>query len=343
MKSSSLRRLLVLALVVAVVAAGLVGARMLRSRGTELRAEFASSVGLYPGSDVQILGVPVGKVTKVEPGPDHVLVTMRLDHGRKVAADTKAVVVAPTLVSDRFVQLTEPYDGGRALADGATIKQTAVPVEIDQLYRSMVDISTELGPQGANKDGALTRFLEAVAANLKGQGADINTMLTEFGKASATMSGVGDKFFATIAHLDRLNSTLLSHDRGVADANRQFASVADYLAADRDDLALAVDNLGQALGRLDGFIKDNRTQLRRSVQKLEGPTQVLVKQRRSLEEAVADIPLALQNFLKAYDPTSNTVEGRGGLQELTVWSRDGLTARTKNAPPVLLEPQGGER
>jgi phospholipid/cholesterol/gamma-HCH transport system substrate-binding protein len=335
---------MVLALAAVVAATGLVGARMLRAPGLEIRAEFASSVGLYPGSDVQILGVPVGRVTRVQPGPDHVLVTMRLDRGRRVGADTRAVVVAPTLVSDRYVQLTEPYDGGRALADGATITRTAVPVEIDQLYQSMVDISTQLGPRGANKNGALTRFLQAVAANLEGRGSAINTMLREFGKASATLSGVDDPFFATIEHLDALNSTLLEHDSGVADANRQFAAVTDYLAADRDDLSRAVDNLGRALGDLHGFIRDNRAALRSSVRRLQGPTRLLVEHRRSLEEAVADIPLALQNFLRAYDPGSNTVQGRGNLNELTVWSRDGLSGRTsKQAPPVLVPGTGGAR
>ncbi|GAA3661420.1 MCE family protein [Nocardioides ginsengisoli] len=344
MTSSTPRRLLVLALVAVVAATGLVGVRMLRASGLEIHAEFASSVGLYPGSDVEILGVPVGRVTRVEPGPEHVLVTMRLDRGRRVGADTKAVVVAPTLVSDRYVQLTEPYDGGRALADGATITQTAVPVEIDQLYQSMVDLSTELGPRGANKDGALTRFLQAVAANLKGQGGDINTMLREFGKASATLSGVDDPFFATIDHLEALNATLLDHDSGVADANRQFATVAASLAADRDDLSRAVDNLGRALAGLHDFVRDSRAQLRRSVQRLQGPTQLLVKHRRSLEEAVADIPLALQNFLRAYDPGSNTVQGRGDLNELTAWSRDGLSGRTsEHAPPVLVPGTGGAR
>ncbi|NHA00490.1 MCE family protein [Nocardioides sp. W3-2-3] len=73
--------------------------------------------------------------------------------------------------------------------------------------------------------------------------------------------------------------------------------------------------LGDALALLEGFIKDNRNALKHSVDGLRGPTQVLVKQRKSLEEAVRTIPLALQNFIKAYDPSSNTISGRGNLNE----------------------------
>lgn len=326
-----------------VVTAVVVGVRLLRST-TEVSAEFDSAVGLYPGSDVQVLGVPVGRVTAVEPVGAKVRVSMEIDEGQKVAAGTGAVIVAPTLVSDRYVQLTEPWVRGPALQDGDTIAATAVPVEIDAMYESLVDVGEQLGPDGANKDGALSEFLEVIAANLDGQGADINRMLTEFSEASATVSGFDDDFFATIRNLDTLNSTLLAHDTGVAGANKQLAVVARYLAEDRQDLSSAIKELGSALGLLEGFIKDNRAALKRSVDGLRGPTQVLVNQRASVDEAVRTIPLALQNFINAYDPDSNTVSGRGNLNELTLGSDDGLSARTSDdAPPVLLPGLDGGR
>lgn len=303
----------------------------------EVSATFASAVGLYPGSDVQVLGVKVGTVTAVEPTRDGVLVSMELDDADVAAADTGAVIVAPTMVSDRFVQLTTPHTGGAALKDGATIEETGVPVEVDELYSGLTDLAEQLGPEGANKNGALSRLLETAAANLKGQGGDINQMIDEFGKATGTLANSDDDFFATVGNLDRFNSMLLEHDEGVASANRQLAEVSRYLAEDSDDLGAAIANLGDALAVLDDFIDDNRGNLKTSVEKLRGPTQVLVNQKKSLAEAVRTIPVALQNFLAAYNPTYNTVDGRGNLNELTVWSTDGLTARTSpSAPPVLL-------
>lgn len=336
MKSPLLRWVVVLLGLALVVTGVVAGVGMLRPT-TEVSADFDSAVGLYPGSDVQVLGVPVGRVTAVEPVGSRVRVTMELDPGQRVAADTGAVIVAPTLVSDRYVQLTEPWVRGDELEDGARIETTAVPVEIDEMYESLVDVGEQLGPEGANRDGALSDFLEVLAANLDGQGADLNRMLTEFSEASATVSGFDDDFFATIRNLDTLNRTLLEHDTGVAGANKQLAMVSRYLAEDRRDLSSAITELGSALGLLEGFIKDNRAALKRSVDGLRGPARVLVNQRASLDEAVRTIPLALQNFIKAYDPTSNTVSGRGNLNELTLGSRDGKSARTSgDAPPLLL-------
>src|SRR3546814_4662190 len=84
---------------------------------------------------------------------------------------------------------------------------------------------------------------------------------------------------------------LLANDGTVALANKQFATVAGYLADDRDELASAVTNLADAMVILDDFIRDNRGNLKTSVDQLIAPTEVLVKQKTSLEESVRLIPL----------------------------------------------------
>lgn len=349
MKTLTRRRVISFGLVAVLIAAGLLAWRISTNKpSTQIAAMFDATIGLYPGSDVEILGVPVGRVTAVVPTGDKVKVSMRLDRGQDVAADTGAVIVAPTLVSDRFVQLTKPYDGGQKLASGAVLSgdKVAVPVEIDQLYASLKDVGDKLGPNGANAHGALSNLLNVAAANLKGQGTNINTLINEAGKATDTLSGSDKDLFATVANLKEFNDMLVANDRGVADVNQQFASVADYLAADRHDLADAVANLGDALGIVDDFIRDNRGHLKTSVDNLLGPTKLLVDQKKSLTESVRTIPLLLQNFLNAYNPGSNTLDGRGNLNELTIWSKakDGLSAQTsKSAPPALIPGLGAGR
>ena len=88
-------------------------------------------------------------------------------------ADAKAVIVTPTLVADRFVQLTPAYDGsGQTMADGDEIElpDTAVPVELDRIYSSLRDLSEALGPNGVNKDGTLDHLLRASARGAGGRG-----------------------------------------------------------------------------------------------------------------------------------------------------------------------------
>ena len=61
---------------------------------------------------------------------------MSYDAKIKVPADAKAVIVAPSIVGDRFIQLTPVYTGGDVLADGAVLDtdRTASPLELDQIY-----------------------------------------------------------------------------------------------------------------------------------------------------------------------------------------------------------------
>ncbi|HTW17178.1 MAG TPA: MCE family protein [Nocardioides sp.] len=344
MTSTRARRWLVAGLVVALIVAGALGARaLLRDEPVRFTAMFDSTVGLYEGSDVQVLGVPVGKVTEVSAEGEVVRVSMELDPDQAVAADTKAVIVAPTMVSDRFVQLTEPWQeesGEDRLASGAVIEKdrTAVPVEIDDLYDGLKDVSEALGPRGANRNGALSKLLEVGADNLEGQGEGLNTMIREFGVASATLADLDESFFGTMANLDEVNKMLVENDDTVAEVNDQFADVAGFLAEDREEMGKAAENLADAMAVLDDFIRENRANLQTSVENLVPTTKALQRQRDSLEEMIRLAPLLLHNLREAYDPEYNLIAGRGNVNEVSVWSNDGLSARSsKTAPPTMLD------
>ncbi len=118
------------------------------AKSTTVVGYFSSAVGLYPGDDIRIVGVPpVGTIAAIEPQPQAVKITMSLNNGIRVPADAHAIIVAPNLVSARFIQLTPPaYTGGQAMADGATIgpDRTGVPVEWDEVKEELTKLSRTL-------------------------------------------------------------------------------------------------------------------------------------------------------------------------------------------------------
>jgi virulence factor Mce-like protein len=140
-------------------------------------ARFERTVGLYEKSDVRVLGVRIGEVTDIEPDGDGVRVEFQYDAKYDIPADAQALVVAPSIVSDRYVQLTPAYTGGQVLADGAVIdvENTDVPLELDEVYASLNELNVALGPNGANADGALQDLLSVSADNLDGNGELLNT------------------------------------------------------------------------------------------------------------------------------------------------------------------------
>src|SRR5689334_1464702 len=197
-----------------IVAAALVAGGVLvyqgSHKGTQVTADFSETIGVYPGSTVRVLGVPVGTVDSVQPQGTEVKVTMTVNSGVPVPADAKAVVVAASVVSDRYVQLTPAYTGGPQLTDNAVIpvSRTAVPVEVDQIYTSINRLTQALGPNGLNKNGALSETLGDNSGNL----------------------------FATISNLQQFTAMLKTNDGQVREAEQQLSDVTGFLASDRTDL-----------------------------------------------------------------------------------------------------------
>lgn len=282
-----------------------------------ITAYFSRAVGVYPGSDVQVLGVRVGSVESVTPRGNRVEVVFTVDPKIPVAPGTKAVVIAPSVVSDRYVQLTDLATGGPVLKDGDVIPEsrTATPVELDELYASLDEIVTALGPHGANSDGALSELLDTGAANLRGNGQAFNESVRNFADAARTLTGSADDLFGTIDELQSFTSMLATNDQQVRDVNQQLAQVSQTLADDRGELGTALATLAGALADIQSFIKDNRLAIKSNVDKLARTTQLLVDNRASLAEALDVAPLAATNVLQTYDPASGTLQGRGLLLE----------------------------
>jgi phospholipid/cholesterol/gamma-HCH transport system substrate-binding protein len=316
---TSRARITVLAALLAVIA--LVSALLVTMGGSskQITAYFSEAIGVYAGSDVDILGVRVGTIDSVQPDGQRVKVIMNVDGNVPVPAKAGAVVVAGSVVADRYIQLTPAYSGGPQLADHAVIpaSRTATPVEVDQLYTSLNKLANDLGPNGANAHGALSDLLNTGAANLNGNGKNLGNMITQLGAATRTLSGSRGDLFATVNNLQKFTSMLAGDDSQVRLAQQQLSQVIGFLSSESPQLAGAMHTLSIALGQVKGFISSNRTLLKSNVSKLAAITKILVDERASLTQAIDVLPLAVDNVLGAYDPATHTLDARGDLRELT--------------------------
>jgi virulence factor Mce-like protein len=314
----------------AVVAALIAGGVLLYQathQGTQLTAYFSESIGVYPGSDVRVLGVRVGTVGAVQPDGHQVKVTLTVGHGVAVPAGVRAAVVAASVVSDRYVQLTPAYTGGPQLANGAVIPvtRTAVPAEVDQIYAGLNKLATALGPAGVNSRGALSNLIKTGAANLAGNGGYLNSMITQYSGLSKTLGGSAGNIAATITSLQQFTSMLKQNDGQVRQAEQQLAQVTGFLSGDRQQLAAAMSTLATALGQVQQFIASNRSLLTSNVNKLATITSILSSERASLAQALDTQPLVADNLLNTYDATRKTLDSRANLNEFSMTSA-GTTA-----------------
>jgi phospholipid/cholesterol/gamma-HCH transport system substrate-binding protein len=295
-----------------IVAAVAVAAVASHEPQRRLSAHFTRAVGIAKGSGVRVLGVRIGTVTAVVPEGGTVRVEMRYDRRWDIPATAQAVIVPPSVVSDRYIQLTPAYSGGPALADGANlpVSRTAAPMEIDDIYRALDEFNRALGPDAANKDGALTDLVTTARSNLEGNGEELHNALGDLSHALDTLADGRQDLFGTVGNLQQFTTALARSDQQVRSFNQQLAGVAQQLAAERDELAAALRTLGSALADVTTFVRQNRSLLRSDVDALADVTGVLVRQQQAIRQILDVTPLAISNLNLAYNPRSGTLDTR---------------------------------
>jgi virulence factor Mce-like protein len=288
-----------------------------------MTADFPRTVSLYEGSDVKILGVPVGKVDKITPMGTKVRVTMHYDKKYKVPADAKAAIVSPSIVGDRFVQLTPAYTKGAVMQSGAHLglDRTATPLELDEIFSSINDLDIALGPDGANKAGAggvgpLTRLLDSTARNFGGQGVEFNKTLKNFGAFTKTLADNKDALFNTLDKVEDFTGTLKQNDSTVRRFNDSLAQGANLLADERQDLATALHDLNIALTQVRSFVHENRASLSSNIAGLNQISKTLVKRRDAIDKILTYAPDALNNLFLAGDVPQGTLDVRTNVSNL---------------------------
>jgi phospholipid/cholesterol/gamma-HCH transport system substrate-binding protein len=315
------RRILA-ALTGVVVAALLVAVIIITTGGGgktyHVTAYFQRTVGLYTGNDVRILGVKVGKIDSITPDGSRVKVEMSYDASDKVPSNARAVVITPSIVSDRYVQLAPAYIKGQpVLANNAVLpmNRTAIPLELDQIFGNINQLDVALGPKGANSHGALSKLIKIGAANLRGKGTQFNRTLREFSAAIATLSGGRGNLFGTIRHLQQFTTTLANNDGGVRALNSNLAKVGGELAGERKDIGAALVNLSTALSAVNNFVATNRNSLTSDIHGLASVTNVLSKEKEAITQFTDLAPLALSDLGLSYDPSAMTLDTKSDTAE----------------------------
>ena len=315
---NGLKRAAVPLVIIALVVAAGVWMLTGDSGSKTLVAHFPRAISLYEGSDVRVLGVSVGTVEKITPSGTDVVVQMQYDDGVNLPEDAKAVIIAPSIVGDRYVQITPVYTGGKKLQDGATLatEDTSVPLELDQIYSSLNDLNVALGPEGANANGALTDLLEVTADNFGGQGQQFHDTIANFSQLSQTLDDNKEELFGSAEQLEKFINTLAKNDTTVRSFNQSLSDVSTLLDGEKTELSASLKNLSIALGEVTTFVKDNKASLSRNIKGINRVAKVLVKQRAALEETLTNAPLALNNLALTYNPQAGTLDTNANLGNL---------------------------
>ena len=274
-------------------------------------AYFPAANAFYSGDRVEIMGVRVGSVDTIEPAGDKMKVTFHYANKYKVPADASAVIVNPTLVASRSIQLEPPYKSGPVLADNAVIpiERTQVPTEWDQLRDSVANIISKLGPTSEQPKGPFGDLIESYADGLAGKGKQINTTLNSLSRSLTVLNqGRGD-FFAVAHSLALFVNALHKDDQQFVALNTNLARFTGSLTSSDQDLANAIQQFDSLLTTVRPFLDKNREVLTHDINNLATLTTTLVQPEplNGLETGLHVLPTLSANLSEIYHPSHGAV------------------------------------
>ncbi|MBV9089332.1 MAG: virulence factor Mce family protein [Mycobacteriaceae bacterium] len=288
--------------VVLAVIAGLVGWQLYKKlTNNTVVAYFPEALSLYAGDKVQIMGVKVGTVDKIEPAGDKMKVTFHYENRYKVPANATASILNPTLVASRTIQLSPPYTGGPVMQNNAVIPEdrTQVPVEWDELRNSINRILTQLGPTPQQPKGPFGDVIESAAYGFAGKGQQINQTLNSLSDALDTLnSGRGD-FFSVVRSLALFVNALYRSDQQFVALNNDLASFTNKFTQNDHEVADTLQNVNALLTTTRRFIDQNGGVLSHDIDNLADVTNAIVQPKpfNGLETGFHVLPTLSANAL----------------------------------------------
>jgi phospholipid/cholesterol/gamma-HCH transport system substrate-binding protein len=225
--------------------------------GYTVTAKLINAGQLVEGNDVQVSGIPIGRVTGIRISDDgQALVELKItdDEFTPLRAGTKAVIrqFSQSGIANRFVDLEmPPGSGGPKIPDGGRIgvDETRTAVDLDALFNT-IDARTRKGLRGT---------IRGFARQFSGRGAQANAGFLYLNPALSTSSRL-------FGELNRDNPTLR---RFVTDSARLVTTLAERddaltelvsnLNATTGALGARQERLADAVGRLPGFMRQANT------------------------------------------------------------------------------------
>lgn len=276
-----------------------------------LKAYFPRAISVFPSSDVRVLGLPAGEVSKLEVDGDRVLVELAIPSDIKVPKGAKAQIVPQSLIGERYIQLSPAYkDGMDTMKDGEEITDTIIPVEPDEALAALKEFLDSLDPEG------IGRLVTNLDDDLAGNGAALNDTLGSLSQLVATFAENDDVLLRIVDSFDRLSATLVTRETQLGEVLDAFAEASQVLADEREsigDLVAGLADLSQTGLRLVG---EHSSALRTDIQTLADAAATIDANLSSVTTLLSAGNLLTSGLLEAYNPTLRAFDLRNNFSPL---------------------------
>ncbi|WP_059015798.1 MCE family protein [Mycobacterium sp. M26] len=280
-----------------------------------LTAQFDSAAGLYVDNTVAVLGMPVGKVTKITPKSGYVEVEFTVDRSVKIPADAQAVTVSTSILTDRQIELTPPYQSGPTLADHDTIglPRTKTPVEFARVLGTLDKISSSLKGDG-NGNGPVADVVNSGAAIADGNGEKIKGALDELSNALRLSADGGaqtrDQLTTIVRNLSSLAQAAADNDATLRDFGATVRQLSQIVNDEDFGSGTTGKKMNTLLQQIGDFLEKNRDHIKAIVTNGNTSATTLVERQRDVAEFLDVAPLTLDNLYNIINQDTGSARAR---------------------------------
>ena len=253
-------------------------------------AVLAQTAGLRAGEDVEVYGVPKGKVKSVELAGDVVKVRFVLDKGITLGDTSTAAVKVATLLGTHYLAVAP---GGSGHADTIPLARTSVPFNLQDVLEKGTANLEQLDPE------LLARALTEASRTLTATNDQIGPALTGIARLSEAVQSRSDQTGQLLAAARGITSQLSASSADIVALMRQANLVIGEITQRRDAIHTLLVETTTLATNLGGVIDETRDDMAPAFRQLNAVLQTLREQDSNLKDVLAKIAPTVRYFANA--------------------------------------------
>ncbi|HEV2086776.1 MAG TPA: MlaD family protein, partial [Cryptosporangiaceae bacterium] len=258
----------------------------LLGRTYQVHADFAESGGIFTNAAVTYRGVQVGRVGELTLRPDGVRVSLRLDDGVQVPANTRAVVTNRSAVGEQYVDLRPPTGEGPYLRpdDVIPLRNTSGPLAVEVVLLHLDELVRSVGQED------LRIVIDELGKAFEGTGPVLRDMITQGDALLATATENLPQTIALIRDGQTVLDTQVASSTAIRSWANSLAQLSATLRASDADLRRLLANGPVASAELVALLRDLRPHVGLLLGNLITAGQIQARRVNGLEQILVTYP-----------------------------------------------------
>jgi phospholipid/cholesterol/gamma-HCH transport system substrate-binding protein len=248
------------------------------NQGRTVSAYFADAGGLRTGNGVEVSGFPVGKVSSIDLDGPGVLVKFKVGNGIHLGERTEVAIKTKGLLGAKILDVIPRGDG--QLQGSIPMDRTASPYQLPDV---LGDLATTIS--GINTE-QLSDSLATMARTFASTPPDLRNALQGVARFAQTIDERDAHLRSLLDNAAKATGVLAKRTDQVVGLVRDTNALLAQLRTQSAALDQVWTSISAASQQLQGFIAENRQELRPALDKLNGVLTIIDNRKERLQKAI---------------------------------------------------------